>query len=167
MAIEGITQDVQCLTFDLDEEIFAVEVHRVREVLDPTKITKIPRAPEFLLGVINVRGNVIPIVDMHQKLGMKKADTNTDSRIVVLEAELEGEITTLGALADSVREVTELAASDMEPPPKIGSRWKSEFIRGIGKLDEEFVILLDIDRVFSSDELAYIHDVSEETGPAD
>lgn len=160
MAVKEITQDIQCLTFDLDEEIFAVEVHRVREVLDPTKITKIPRAPEFLLGVINVRGNVIPIVDLHKKLGMQQSDTDTDSRIVVLEAEMDGEITTLGALADSVREVTDLSAADIEPPPRIGSRWKSEFIRGIGKLEEEFVILLDIDRVFSTDELACLHDVS-------
>ena len=160
MAISEITQDIQCLTFGLDEEIFAVEVHRVREVLDPTKITKIPRAPDFLLGVINVRGNVIPIVDLHQKLGMQQRNTDTHSRIVVLEAELDGEISTLGALADSVHEVTDIPADTMEPPPKIGSRWKSEFIRGIGKLDDEFVILLDIDRVFSSDELAFL----QETG---
>jgi purine-binding chemotaxis protein CheW len=160
MAISEITQDIQCLTFGLDEEIFAVEVHRVREVLDPTKITKIPRAPDFLLGVINIRGNVIPIVDLHQKLGMQQRNTDTHSRIVVLEAELDGEISTLGALADSVHEVTDIPADTMEPPPKIGSRWKSEFIRGIGKLDDEFVILLDIDRVFSSDELAFL----QETG---
>lgn len=155
-----VSQDIQCLTFDLDEEIFAVEVHRVREVLDPIKISKIPRAPDFMLGVINVRGNVIPIVDLHKKLGMSQSCLGDDTRIVVLEAELDGEITTLGVLADAVREVTDLTESDMEPPPKIGSRWKSEFIRGIGKLGEDFVILLDIDRVFSTDELACIQDLS-------
>lgn len=154
------SQEVQCLTFDLDEETFAVEVHRVREVLDPIKISKIPRAPDFMLGVINVRGNVIPVVDLHKKLGMPQCCLGNDTRIVVLEAEVEGEITTLGALADAVREVTELNGSDIEPPPKIGSRWKSEFIRGIGKQGEDFVILLDIDRVFSTDELACIQDLS-------
>ena len=162
MSTDTITQDIQCLTFDLDEEIFALEVHRVREVLDPTKITKIPRAPEFMLGVINVRGNVIPIVDLHKKLGMPHSSVGNNSRIVVLEADLDGEITTLGALADSVREVTDLLAADIEPPPKIGSRWKSEFIEGIGKLGDDFVILLNIDRVFSSDELAYIKEASGE-----
>ena len=160
MPVKEITQDIQCLTFDLDEEVFAVEVSRVREVLDPTKITRIPRAPSFLLGVINVRGNVIPIVDLHKKLGMESSETDTDSRIVVLEADMEGEPTRLGALADSVREVTDLESSEMEPPPRIGSRWNSEFIRGIGKLDNEFVILLDIDRVFSSDEFACLQELS-------
>ncbi|MBN2161681.1 MAG: chemotaxis protein CheW [Pontiellaceae bacterium] len=155
-------QDIQCLTFDLDEETFAVEVHRVREVLDPTKVTKIPRAPDFLLGIINVRGNVIPVVDLHKKLGMPHSNVGNDSRIVVLEADLDGEITTLGALADAVREVTDLNGADIEPAPKIGSRWKSEFIEGIGKLGEDFVILLNIDRVFSSEELAYMQDVSGE-----
>jgi purine-binding chemotaxis protein CheW len=161
MSIAGIDKDLKCLTFELDEEIFAVEVHRVREVLDPTKITKIPRAPTFLLGVINVRGNVIPIVDMHTKLGMQKHITDSNSRIVVMEADLGGELTTIGALSDSVREVTDLPCQEIEPPPKVGTRWKSDFIRGIGKLNDDFIILLDIDRVFSSDELAFIQEVAE------
>ena len=158
MSVTGVEKDIQCLTFGLDEEIFAIEVHRVREVLDLIRITKMPRAPDYMLGVINVRGSVIPVVDLRRKLGIPCSETNADSRIVVLEASVEGEISTLGALADSVREVTFLTANAMEPPPKIGSRWKSEFIRGIGKINEEFVILLDIDRIFSGEELAVIQD---------
>jgi len=158
MAIQEIEQSIQCLTFGLDEELFAVEVNRVREILDPTRITKIPRAPEFMLGVINIRGNVIPVVDMHTKLGMQKTETDSNSRIVVLEAELDGETATLGALADSVHEVTDIPTASIEPPPKVGTRWKAEFIRGIGQLDDDFVILLDLDHIFSTDELAYVQE---------
>jgi len=155
-----ITETAQYLTFKLDEEVFAIDVAQVREVLDLTPITKVPRSPEFMRGVINVRGSVVPVVDLRLKFGMSETETTLDTRIVVMEVSLDSEITILGAIADSVHEVLELDPEHIERAPRIGSRWRTEFIKGIGKRDEQFIIILDIDRIFSTDELA-IMDTSE------
>lgn len=149
-----VTVTSQYLTFKLDDEVFAIDVSQVREVLDLTPITKVPRSPDFMRGVINVRGSVVPVVDLRLKFGLSQAETTLDTRIVVMEVFLEGEMTVLGAIADSVHEVIELEAEHIEKPPKIGSRWRTEFIRGIGKRDDQFIIILDIDCIFSTDELA-------------
>ncbi len=156
------TRATQYLTFRLGDEIFALDVGQVREVLDMGTITKVPRAPEFMRGVINVRGNVVPVVDLRRKFGLSKTEKTVDTRIVVMELNLDDELTVLGALADAVHEVIELEAVHIEAPPRIGSRWRIEFIKGIGKRDDQFIILLDIDRVFSTDELAMVETNSEE-----
>jgi purine-binding chemotaxis protein CheW len=150
------------ITFGLEEEMFAVDVSQVREILDSTRITKIPRAPEFMRGVINVRGSVVPVVDMRLKFGMASAENTANTRIIVLELEQDGNTVVLGALADSVKDVIELEQSQIEDPPRIGSRWRTEFINGIGKRNDEFIILLDIDRIFSSDELAVVDTAASE-----
>ena len=155
-------QAVLYITFSLEDEMFAVDVSKVREILDSTRITKIPRAPEFMRGVINVRGGVVPVVDMRLKFGMPNVENTSNTRIIVLELELEGETIVLGALADSVRDVVELDQGRIEGPPRIGSRWRTEFIKGIGKRNDEFIILLDIDRIFSSDELAIVDTTASE-----
>ncbi len=156
MADNTISKAGQYLTFGLEDEVFALEVAQVREVLDMITITKVPRAPAFMRGVINVRGSVVPVVDLRLKFGLSKTETTVDTRIIVMELLLDGESTTVGALADSVHEVMELDSAHIEPPPKIGMRWRTEFIKGIGKHDGQFIILLDIDRIFSTDELALI-----------
>ena len=155
-----ITETALYLTFKLEEEVFALDVSQVREVLDLSPITKVPRAADFMRGVINVRGSVVPVVDLRRKLGIPETKATKDTRIVVMELDLEGETTTLGAMADSVHEVLEIEPAQIEDPPKIGARWRTEFIRGIGKRDDEFIIILDIARVFSTDELAVV----QETG---
>jgi len=152
----GVTATAQYLTFKLDDEVFAIDVSQVREVLDLTPITKVPRSPDFMRGVINVRGSVVPVVDLRLKFGLSQAESTLDTRIVVMEVDLEGEVTILGAIADSVHEVIELEPGHIEKPPKIGSRWRTEFIKGIGKRDDQFIIILDIDCIFSTDELAII-----------
>jgi purine-binding chemotaxis protein CheW len=156
MAVAEITETQQYLTFRLGEEMFAIDVTQVREILDLTTITKVPRAPKFMRGVINVRGSVVPVVDLRLKFGLPERENTVDTRIVVMEVSLEGEITALGALADSVHEVMELEPDQIEPSPRIGARWRTEFIRGIGKRNDQFIIILNIDRIFSSDELAVI-----------
>lgn len=156
MNTKKITETALYLTFKLGDEVFALDVSQVREVLDLTLITKVPQAPEFLRGVINVRGSVVPVVDMRIKFGLPRTDDTPDTRIIVMELDLDGEMCTLGALADSVHEVVEMEPDQIEAPPKIGMRWKTEFIRGIGKRNDDFVIILDIDRVFSVDELALV-----------
>ncbi|QTA81592.1 Chemotaxis protein [Desulfonema limicola] len=158
----GITETGQYLTFKLADEIFAINVIQVREVLDLSTITKVPGTPDFMRGVINVRGSVVPVMDLRLKFGLTKTENTLDTRIVVMELSLEGEITVLGTLADSVNEVIDLESSQIEPPPKIGLRWKTEFIKGIGKRNDMFIIILDIDRVFSSDEIALVEETSTE-----
>ncbi len=152
----------QYLTFILDEEVFALEIGKVREVLDFNTLTKVPQTPEFMRGVINLRGSVVPVVDMRSKFGMAKTEQTVNTCIIIAEIELDGDITVLGALADSVQEVVELAQDQIEPPPKIGTRLKTEFIRGMGRQDERFIILLDIDKIFSTDELTQVQEAGVE-----
>ncbi len=153
MADTSINKISQYLTFRVGDEVFALDVSQVREVLDLITITKVPRSPEFMRGVINVRGSIVPVVDLRLKFGLSKTENSMDTRIIVMDLFLDGENTIIGALADSVHEVMELDLSQIEPPPKIGMRWRTEFIRGIGKHDGQFIIILDIDRVFTSEEL--------------
>ncbi len=160
----GITETKQYLTFKLGDEVFALDVAQVREVLDLSTITKVPGSPDFMRGVINVRGSVVPVIDLRLKFGLPHTENTVDTRIVVMEISLEGEITVLGSLADSVDEVMELEPAYIEKPPRIGARWRVEFIKGIGKKDDQFIIILDVDRVFSSDELALVDTDAEVPG---
>lgn len=161
MGVTGISEIRQYLTFRLGEEIFGLDVGKVREILDMTTITKIPRTPEFLRGVINLRGNVVPVVDMRLKFGLPTVENTVDTCIVVTEVALEGETTVLGALVDSVQEVFELEPGQIEPAPRIGTRLRTEFIQGMGKRDGRFIMLLDVDKVFSSDELSLVQEAGE------
>jgi len=162
MTAAGITETTQYLTFKLDEEIFALDIAKVREVLDFTAITKVPRTPEFMRGVINLRGNVVPVVDMRLKFGMTRTEKTVNTCIIIVEISLDGDKTILGALADSVQEVIDLEPDKIEPPPRIGTRLRTEFIKGMGKRDEQFIIILDIDKVFSVDELSIVQDAGQQ-----
>ena len=146
----------QYLTFKLDDEVFALGIDKVREVLDYTSVTKVPQNPDFMRGVINLRGSVVPVVDMRLKFGMAKTEKTVNTCIIIVEINLEGETTVLGALADSVQEVLDLEPHQIEPAPKIGTKLRTEFIRGMGKRGDQFIIILDIDKVFSSEELAAV-----------
>lgn len=154
----------QFLTFRLDGETFALDVARIREILDRTDITRIPRMPAFMKGVINLRGSVVPVVDMRVKFDMGVVETTVDTCIVVVEVDLEGETGVIGALVDAVKEVFELEDSRIEPPPRIGTKLDTAFIEGMGKHDDEFVIVLDIDNVFSAEELEAVQTAAEKGG---
>jgi purine-binding chemotaxis protein CheW len=158
MSIETIAEATQHLTFKLDEEVFAIDISKIREVLEFTSVTKVPQTPEFMCGVINLRGGVVPVVDLRRKFGMTQAEKTVNTCIVIVEVTLDEESTVLGALVDSVQEVFELEADQIEPAPKIGTRLKTEFIKGMGKRDDEFIIILDIDKVFSTEEIALVQD---------
>ena len=158
MTVEGITGTGQYLTFKLDEEVYAIDIKQVREVLDFTKITKVPGMPDFMRGVINLRGGVVPVIDLRLKFDMSATEKTVDTCIIIIEINIDGDITLLGALADSVQEVLDLEQDQIEPAPKIGTRLKTEFIKGMGKKKEEFIIILDIDRVFSVEELVSVKD---------
>lgn len=153
MATDQITESAQYLTFTLAEEVYAVNVTQVQEVLEYVPITKVPRTPNFMRGVINVRGSVVPVLDLRLKFDMEQTQQTVDTCIVVMEIAVEGESQTIGALADSVQEVVSISPESIEPSPKIGTQIRADFIKGMGKQDDHFVMILDIDRVFSSEEL--------------
>jgi len=154
MSVTSITNTRQYLTFQLGEEIFAIDVSNVREILEFTTVTKVPQTPEFMRGVINLRGSVVPVLDMRLKFGMSITEKTVNTCIIVVEVSFEGETTIIGALVDSVQEVFELEPDQIEPAPKIGTQLRTEFIRGMGKRDDQFIIILDADKVFSSEELS-------------
>lgn len=154
MSVTEITDTRQYLTFKLGDEVFATDVAKVREVLDFTNITKIPRTPEFMSGVINLRGNVVPVVDLRLCFEMSKTEKTVNTCIVVVEMLVDGESNVIGALADSVEEVIDLEPENIQPPPRIGTKIRTDFIKGMGKRDAQLIMILDIDRVFSAEELS-------------
>jgi purine-binding chemotaxis protein CheW len=149
----------QYLTFFLGDETFSLEIGRVREVLDYTIITRVPRMPDYVQGVINLRGSVVPVIDLRLKFGMPPISVSVNTCIIIVEATVNGDGVVLGLLADSVQEVIELERGSVQPAPRIGTRLDTGFIRGIGRQDDRFIIILDIDRVFSHDELGLVQDV--------
>lgn len=154
---------VQFLTFTLGSETFALEVSNVREVLEVIPITRIPKMPDFMSGVINVRGSVVPVIDLRLKLGMTRTEATVNTCIVVLEFKAGNDSVILGTLVDSVQEVLEFDDGHIEPPPRVGLGMRTDFIQGIGKREEKFVIMLDIRKVFSGGELEVIRS-AEATG---
>ena len=153
----------QYLTFNLDHEIYALDINNVREVLDFSEVTRVPRMPEFILGVINLRGGVVPVVDLRLKLGISKAKKTVDTCIIIIEVKVESEDTLLGVVVDSVQEVINLESSQIEPAPRIGTRLKTNFIHGMGKKDEDFIIILNIEKVFSCEELEVVQSIESES----
>jgi purine-binding chemotaxis protein CheW len=163
MTTPKITEIRQYLTFKLNEEIFALDVGSVREILDYTNITKVPQTPDSMKGVINLRGAVVPVVDMRLKFNMPWQERTVDSCIIVVEITIDNEQTVLGALVDSVQEVFEMEPGQIEPAPRIGTKLNTDFILGMGKRDDTFVIILDIDKVFSLEEMNIVSAMKGET----
>lgn len=151
-----ITETAQYITFKLGDESFALNVAQVREVLEIAQITKVPTAPAYMRGVVNVRGKAIPVVDLRLKFGLPAVPDTVHTRILVIELELDGESTVLGGVADSVHEVIELEPGQVTPPPRIAMRWRTELIQGMGRRGDEFIIILDLEKVFSLEETALL-----------
>ena len=153
---------LQYLTFALGEEVFALETGSVREVIELVSVTRIPKTPPFMRGVINLRGHAVPVVDMRLKLGMSKGEDTVDTCIIIVEVEYEGEEIIMGGLVDSVREVFEIAPESIETAPRMGTSISTDYIKGIGKQDDVFIIILDIGRIFSAAELALAREAQKE-----
>lgn len=164
MSVGTITGAGQYLTFTLDAEIYAINIVQVREVLDMTKITKVPRMPEFMRGVINLRGGVVPVIDLRRKFNIPVAEDTVDTCIMIMEIRVDDNKTVIGAIADSVREVITLEKKDIEPPPKLGNRLDTDFIRGMSKIDEEFIIILNVENMFTADEIESARDLHRDSG---
>ena len=165
MGEDTISMSAQYLTFKLEDEVFALEITRVREVLEYTDVTKVPRTPDFMSGVINLRGNVVPVVDLKLKFGMNPTEKTITTCIIIVEVDVDGEAVILGALADSVQEVIDIEPGNIEPAPKIGTSLNIEFLKGMGKKDDNFLMILDIDKVFSTEDLAAVQDKKGEYKP--
>lgn len=144
-------QVTQYLSFTLDDEIFAVDVARVREILEYKGTTRIPQVPAYLRGVINLRGSVVPVVDLRLLFGLSATQSTINTCVIVLEVKVGGDTVIAGALADSVREVLELEPHEIESAPRLGTHLNTDFIEGMGKRNDQFLMLLNIDRVFGSD----------------
>lgn len=156
MSAAEMPESIQYLTFTLTDETFALDVAKVREILEQSSITKVPQTPDFMRGVINLRGSVVPVIDMRIKFGMTATEQTVNSCIIVAEVQLGDETIVLGAMADSVQEVVEIGAEQIEAAPHIGMSLNPDFIKGMGKLDNRFVMILDIDKIFTGAELARV-----------
>ncbi|NCC24472.1 MAG: chemotaxis protein CheW [Deltaproteobacteria bacterium] len=139
---------LQLVTFSIGEEEFGVEILKVQEIIRMLEITKVPRAPEFVEGVINLRGKVIPILDLRKRFGLLSKDHDKNTRIIVIE--INSMI--VGFVVDSVSEVLRIPANTVEPPPPVVSGLDSEYISGVGKLEDRLLILLDLNRLLSNEE---------------
>ncbi|WFU26496.1 chemotaxis protein CheW [Bradyrhizobium sp. CB1717] len=149
LAGEHQTGAMQVVMIGLGEEKFALDAGLVREIIDPVPVTKVAGARAFVPSVINVRGNVIPLADLRLRFGMSQLDNSADTRIVVIELELDGEPVLVGVTADKVYEVTEISQTDVQQTPRVGMHWKPEFIRFIAKWREEFVIVPNMERILN------------------
>jgi purine-binding chemotaxis protein CheW len=156
MSVSNITETRQYLTFKLAEETFAVDVAKVREILEWTTITKVPQTPAYMCGVINLRGSVVPVIDLRLKFGMAATEKTVNTCIIVVEVQQGDDLVVLGALADSVQEVFELEPVQIEPAPRIGTNMNTDFLQGMGKHNEMFIMILDIDKVFADADISLI-----------
>jgi purine-binding chemotaxis protein CheW len=144
------TEPMRALTLRLEDELFAIEAGSVREILDLVPVTEVPNASPFAAGLINVRGRVVPLADLKVAFGMPRVAADHDTRIVVVETEIEGEPTVVGILADKVYDVTDIEPAAIEEAPRVGMRWRSDYVRGIGKRQGSFIIIPDLDRIFET-----------------
>ena len=155
----------QYLTFRVGREVFGIGVLTAREILELDQITNVPMMPASIRGVINLRGSVVPVIDLSARFGSKVTEATKRTCIVIVEIGHDGARHNMGLLVDSVSQVVDIRASEIEPPPSFGAKIRTDFIEGMGKLDGRFVILLDLDHVLSMDELSAIAQASAEEQP--
>jgi purine-binding chemotaxis protein CheW len=156
----------QYITFKIGDELFAIDVISVREVLELSLITRIPDAPAHLRGMVNVRGEAIPVVDLRAKFGLEPIPDSVHTRIVVLEIDVDGQRSVLGGIADSVHEVIDFEAEMISPPPRFATRWKGDLIKGVARRNEELIIILSTDAVFSGNDMEQVETAVAQTGSA-
>ncbi len=154
----------QYLTFLLAEEMFAVGIQQVREIIEYGNVTTVPMMPRFVRGVINLRGSVVPVIDLSARFGRGTSEIHRRTCVVIVEIEHEGVQQELGMIVDAVSEVLDIPPSEIEPAPAFGARIRADFISGMGKVEGRFVILLDVDKVLAVDEMAALSDLAERDG---
>lgn len=153
MNLPAVVATAQYLSFFIAGEEYAVGILQVREIIEYDTVTRVPSAPDWIRGVTNLRGSVLPVIDMAMKLGMPPSAVHARSCIVVAEVTFQGEKLVMGVLADAVGQVLELGSADIEPPPAFGTPVHAEYLVGMGRAGRKFILLLDIDRVLNSQEI--------------
>jgi purine-binding chemotaxis protein CheW len=159
-AAQSIEQ-TQYLTFMLGRETFAIGILVIKEIIEYHNLTVVPMMPEAIRGVINLRGAVVPVIDLSARFGRSPAQITKRSCIIIVEVESDGEHQDMGVIVDAVNQVLDIPASEIEPPPAFGAKIRTDFIHGMGKVDGKFVILLDVSHVLSVDEIGALAEVAE------
>ncbi len=149
------------LTFALGGEIYGLEILKVQEIIGMMSVTRVPRTPEFIRGVINLRGKVIPVVDLRIKFGLESKDDTEKTVIIVVQVIRESQKVTMGTIVDEVSEVMDIEAGQIEPPPELGAEVDTDFILGMGKIADKVVMLLDVDKVLTGGEMELIDKVTQ------
>jgi purine-binding chemotaxis protein CheW len=152
----------QYLTFSVTGELFGVAIVSIKEIIEYRATTEVPMMPDFMRGIINLRGRVVPVIDLAVRFGRPRSEVTGRSCIVIVEAQQNGEQHDLGVVVDAVSAVADIADADIEPAPSFGARLRRDFITGMGKLGDKFVILLDVGKVLSIDELSTLGDMAQE-----
>jgi purine-binding chemotaxis protein CheW len=148
-----MTQAKQYLSFSVADEQYAIDVLHVREITQYGRLTRVPAAPACVRGVMNLRGAVVPVVDLAVKLGLPESRVTKLTCVVIVDVAVSEETTPMGILADSVSQVIDLGPADIEPPPPFGTRIRAEYLSGLGRVDGAFLVILDVDRLLSIDDL--------------
>ncbi len=155
-AVTSAADERQYVTLGIEHEVFAVPVESVLEILDLRRVSRIPEAPPYMLGLLDLRGRSVPVLDLRAKLGLAPHTATDTTRILVVEVTINERPLVLGLVADRVIEVLAMTGAEIEPPPEIGVRWRSEYISGVGHRGENFIIIFDLPRLFSTEDAAAI-----------
>lgn len=160
-AADPVRDDRQHLTFMLGQETFAIGILAIKEIIEYGQLTAVPMMPPFIRGVINLRGAVVPVVDLTVRFGGAPAEPTRRTCIIIIEFTVEEETQVAGVVVDAVNEVLEIPAADIMPPPAFGARIRADFIKGMGKVRDKFVIILDVDKVLSEDDFALLEQTAQ------
>lgn len=153
---QGSEEQQQYLTFMLSGETYAISIVRIKEIIQYGQLTEVPRMPNFIRGVINLRGAVVPVIDLSARFGKKPAEIERRNCIIIIEVEIAEETHSVGVMVDAVNAVLEIPADEIEPAPTFGANIHAEFIAGMGKLNGKFVIILNIQQVLSMEDMAVL-----------
>jgi purine-binding chemotaxis protein CheW len=163
VAVAGGSEEQQFLTFSLGGEMFAIEINNIKEIIEYGQLTTVPMMPEFVRGVINLRGRVVPVIDLSVRFGRKATEITKRTCNVIIEIQAEGNNTNptnpaidIGIVVDAVSEVLEIPVAEIEPPPSFGAKIRTDFIQGMGKVGGAFVIILGLDKLLSAEEMAVL-----------
>lgn len=159
-----ITEKDQHLTFELSGEELSVPVTNIREIIRYGKLTRMPMVPEFIEGVINLRGNVVPVINLSARLGLKKTQPDKRTCIIIMEVTMGDELVTIGVVVEKVLQVIEIPQQNIDPSPTLGANIQTSFIKGMARTDNGFIVILEISQVLSAAEIAIVSDVKTETG---
>jgi purine-binding chemotaxis protein CheW len=154
--LEDRGQAMQYLTYTLDDEVFAMDIRSVREIIQYVSMTTVPMMPVFLRGVINLRGQVVPVIDLQSRLGGSVALVQKKTCIIIFDALSDGEKVVIGLMVDAVSEVIDIRDADIEPPPQFGASIRKDFIRGMGKVGAEFIVILEPEKALSIEDMAML-----------